>query len=60
MIGKILCKIGFHSWIFDSQYYPHFFAPIVTRFVCTHTCRRCGKKETLIDAHFDPKNGQPV
>lgn len=60
MIGKLLCKIGFHNWIHERVYLPSIYAKIVTRFSLIKTCKRCGKRIILVDYHYDPKTGEPV
>ena len=60
MIGKILCKIGIHSCVASTKFFPHIHAKIVTRFLSTYTCRRCGKVISSVDYHYDPETGEPV
>ena len=60
MIKKLLCKINYHSWIHDTNFYPSIEAKIVTRFSIIRQCSWCGKKEVLIDYHYDPETGEPL
>lgn len=60
MINKILCKIGKHSWVCKTTYIPSISAKIVTRMTTVAICKRCDKKITLADYHFDPETGDSI
>jgi len=50
---RILCKLGFHKWIFHHRFYPDIGAPIVSRYVLKKECRRCDKSVVLTDWRYD-------
>jgi hypothetical protein len=57
-MGKLLCKLGLHSWQYNDRWVPSFTARIVTQYSGWLTCRRCGKTAKYFEENFDPITGQ--
>ena len=60
MIKKLLCKMNYHSWVYNTKYFPNIYAEIVTRYTVTRKCRWCGEHKILEDWHYDPETGDFV
>lgn len=57
---SILCRLGFHNWLYRSVWEPSFDAMIITGFKEIRICRRCDRREVVADDSFDPATGEPI
>lgn len=52
--------MNYHSWVYNTKYFPNIYAEIVTRYTVTRKCRWCGEHKILEDWHYDPETGDFV
>ena len=60
LMKLLLCKLGFHKWIYFPLYDPSINAKIITYFMLSRTCIRCRIRHVVLEQHFDPKTGVPI
>ena len=53
---NLLCKLGLHSWSYNSKFLPNIQAPIVLEYIAIIFCLHCGKVKRHTHLIWDGKD----
>lgn len=56
---NILCKLEIHDYESSTEFFPNFYASIVTKTIFKAKCIRCGRTDKVIST-FDEITGYPI